>query len=144
MRRRHVTRAIVVVALALAVYTLERFAFEQRSTPERAIVTRLEGVSERCGTRLSRHDCTRFFAVARYRVAGETYELRVDAGTASGHDVVAEAAAFSIGDEIQLVVDPSRPERAYPHSRLEIYLGPVVVAIVLLMLVLGRRHVRLP
>lgn len=113
---------LVIVALGFVVNRMLFLASAERTVGH---VSHVQGRDTRCGSRRSRHACTRFDATVDYVVGGATLTLDIDAGRTRGHGAHVSTADVGVGDAITVVHAPGgRP--AYQDTFFAVWGTPLI------------------
>lgn len=116
----------MLLVVVLGYFIADRLIFLAWSERTTGTVTTLAADNDRCGSKSSRHSCTRYQATVRYYVRGEWYSLDVGAGRSRGHDQPLSLADYHAGDEVPVVYSAGRPQQAYRDSFWDVWSAPLM------------------
>lgn len=115
--------------LPLAYFLFDRTDFVLNSRPVVATVEQVSARNARCGKR-GRRTCTKFEATLKYPVSGVDYRIDVNAGRTRGHNQSVEHASYRSWDQVELLYDSRRPQRAYRDTTWDIWHVPILMLLV--------------
>lgn len=113
----------LVVSIGLAAEKGIFLAGAERTMSE---VTSVTAYNSRCRSRRTRYDCTEYLAVLHYAVNDKPHALTVDAGTERGHDRPVTLAKHQVGQRVEVVFDPRRPEAAYRDTFSDVFAAAIL------------------
>jgi hypothetical protein len=120
----------MIVAAVFLYFIADRSIFLARAEETVGEVTNLTSVNSRCGSRRSRHACTKFSAEVRFFGAGDSQVLNVSAGSSRGHYRPLSAARHYRGERVNVVYNPRNPREAYRDTFWDVWSAPIVTLFV--------------
>lgn len=115
---------LLVVALGLFVKQALLLASAQTTTGHVVSVTSKDG---RCGSRRSKHNCTRFSSTIEFTVDGTTHTLQRSAGRTRGHGRPVSDADRQVGDAVA-VVHGAGGKPAYA-GKGDVWMAPILTLV---------------
>ena len=109
-------------------------------------VITVDASDDTCGSKRSRHSCTKFTARVQYQTPPDlTFHILVSAGSARGHGQPVERAVPNVGDRLEVVYSTETPSRAYQNTLFGVWGVPLMagffhVATMIGSLTEGRRR----
>jgi Protein of unknown function (DUF3592) len=121
----------VILLLVVAGFACQRAVFLQSARRIEGKVVGVTATDSRCGSRRSRHDCTRFKAHVKYTPpeTGRDYTLDISAGSAYGNFQPLEKARLHTGESVKIAYNPQSPQTAYEDTFWGIWGTPVSIMI---------------
>lgn len=121
----------VLLLVAVAWFVVNRINFLR--TAERTVgkVSSLSASNGTCGSRRTRHSCTRFKARVDFTTRkGASAALSISAGNKRGYDQPLSYASLHTGDRVPVVYNPLDPSgEAYEDSFFGVWGTPLMIAI---------------
>jgi len=120
--------SIVLLVVVLG-YVCNRVVFLQNARRVEGKVVSVTGTDSTCGSRRSRHSCTRFDAVVQYKApeTGRDYTVRLKAGTAYGRFQELEKARLRMGEQVRIAYDPNAPHKSFEDTFYGIWGTPLML-----------------
>jgi hypothetical protein len=116
----------LLLFLPLAYFVFDRIHFVVTARPVSAEVSRVTSQNDRCGSRRSKYNCTKYYATLRYEVQGRWHQISVSAGRQRGHNQPLSGARYRSGDREAVKYDPRQPWRAYRNTLWDIWGAPLM------------------
>ena len=130
---------ISMIAAAVMLYFVgDRVWFLRHAERTTGSVIALQASNERCGSRRSRYDCTRFHANVAFFVRDDEHRLFVDAGSARGHNRPLTGAKYRVASTVNVVFSAANPAHAYRDTWWDVWARPAIAFLAhLVMLVVS-------
>ena len=118
-----------VLLVVVVGYIIERVSFLRRAERTVGIVTEISSFNGRCGTRRSKHDCTKFYAKVHFTPMNteNIYLLEISAGSKRGHYQPISFANLKKNDSVPVVYDPHNPKKSYEDSLWGVWGTPIMI-----------------
>ena len=131
--------AVSGVCLVIALWLIvDRTMFLWSAEETIGTVVELTGRNDRCGSRKTRHSCTKFSAQVEYATkSGSTHTLEISAGSARGHNQPTSRARVRKDGPVPVVYAPDQPTRAYENTLFGVWGAPLWAGVAQIATLLG-------
>jgi len=121
----------LVLLLVVAWFVVDRIMFLQTAKKAAGSVVSLTSHNDRCGSKRSRHSCTRYHAIVGYAAeeTGRRHSLKISAGTSRGHDQPLSNASMQMNDVVPVIYSSGNPDKVYEDTTYGVWGTPIIALV---------------
>ena len=118
---------VSAVCLTVALWLVaDRVMFLMKAEETVGTVADVTASNGRCGSRRSKHNCTRYGARVEYETGAGVHSLSISAGSARGHSQPLSRARVQKNGRVPVVYSPDTPERSYENTVFGVWGAPLM------------------